>query len=275
MGAAAAARRERDGAVAFRIAERWFERRRIDAAITLLWEPHVDPLIRCNIWHLRGRDADLMIDTGLGIASLAEAARDLLDKPIQAVATHTHYDHIGGHHEFATCLVHPAEAEALRHAERSAFASLFKADIPPGIVASIEASGYPLPDVLVTAVPRRGFDPRLYGLRGARGEVATVDEGDRIDLGDRTLEVLHLPGHSPGSIGLWDRQNGVLFSGDAIYDGPLLDNLPGADRADYIATLKRLRELPVEVVHAGHDPSFGRARLREIAGKYLDLWQPA
>jgi len=261
--------------MSFRIAERWFERRRIDPAITLLWEPHVDPLIRCNIWHLRGRDFDLMIDTGLGIASLVEAARDLLDKPVKAVATHTHYDHIGGHHEFDACLVHPLEAEALRHAEESNFASLFKADIPNEIVASIEASGYPLPDVLVTAVPDKGYDLRCYGLRGARGSVATIDEGDRIDLGDRTLEVLHLPGHSPGSIGLWDRDNRVLFSGDAIYDGPLLDNLPGADKADYIATLTRLGELPVETVHAGHDPSFGRGRLQEIVRKYLDLWREA
>lgn len=261
--------------MAFRIAERWFERKRIDSAITLLWEPHADPLIRCNIWHLRGRDCDLMIDTGLGIASLAEAARDLLDKPVKAVATHTHYDHIGGHHEFETCLVHPLEAEALRHPEGSNFASLFKADIPAAIVADIERSGYLLPDVLVTAIPRKGYDPRCYGLRGARGGVATVEEGDRIDLGDRTLEVLHLPGHSPGSIGLWDRENAVLFSGDAIYDGPLLDTLPGSDRADYVATLSRLAGLPVEVVHAGHDPSFGRARLQEIVRKYLELWAAA
>jgi len=259
--------------MSIRIAERWFERRRIDPAITLLWEPHVDPLIRCNIWHLRGRDFDLMIDTGLGIASLAEAARDLLDKPVRAVATHTHYDHIGGHHEFDACLVHPLEAEALRHAERSNFASLYKADIPEGIVASIEASGYPLPDVLVTAVPHAGYDLRGYGLRGARGAVATIDEGDRIDLGDRSFAVLHLPGHSPGSIGLWDEANGLLFSGDAVYDGPLLADLPGTDKAAYAATLKRLRDLPVEVVHAGHDPSFGRDRLHAIVREYLDLWE--
>ena len=57
-----------------RIADRWFEWRRIDDAVTLLWEPHVVPLMRCNIWHVRGRDRDLLIDTGMGIASLKEAA---------------------------------------------------------------------------------------------------------------------------------------------------------------------------------------------------------
>ena len=71
------------------IAERWFERRRVDDDITLLWEPHVVPLMRCNIWHVRGRDRDLFVDTGMGVASLKEAARDLLDKPVTAVATHS------------------------------------------------------------------------------------------------------------------------------------------------------------------------------------------
>ena len=90
-----------------------------------------------------------------------------------------------------------------------------------------------------------------------------------VDIGSRRFEVLHLPGHSPGSIGLWEAETGVLFSGDAIYDGPLLDNIPGSNVERYIATMERLRELPVSVVHAGHDPSFGRERLRELAGDYL------
>ena len=53
-----------------------------------------------------------------------------------------------------------------------------------------------------------------------------VEEGDIVDIGNRHFEVLHLPGHSPGSIGLWEASTGTLFSGDALYDGPLLDQLP-------------------------------------------------
>jgi len=81
--------------------------------------------------------------------------------------------------------------------------------------------------------------------------------------------VLHLSGHSPGSIGLWEKSTGTLFSGDAIYDGPLLDAIEGADIEAYIKTMKRLRELPVNVVHGGHDPSFGQARLNQIVDHYL------
>ncbi len=70
-----------------RIASRWFERKPIGEGLTLLWEPHAHPLLRCNIWHLRGRDRDLLVDTGLGVASLREEIADLLDKPLVAVAT--------------------------------------------------------------------------------------------------------------------------------------------------------------------------------------------
>ena len=95
-----------------------------------------------------------------------------------------------------------------------------------------------------------------------------------IDLGDRAFEVLHLPGHSPGSIGLWDPWTGTLFSGDAIYDGPLLDELADSDIDQYCVTMERLRALPVTVVHAGHDPSFGRDRLRQLAAAYLQRRRP-
>jgi glyoxylase-like metal-dependent hydrolase (beta-lactamase superfamily II) len=104
--------------------------------------------------------------------------------------------------------------------------------------------------------------------------VRLVDEGTEIDLGDRCFEVLHLPGHSPGSIGLWERATGTLFSGDAIYDGPLLDELAESSIEDYCTTMERLLRLPVTVVHGGHDPSFGRDRLRELATAYLTRRRP-
>jgi glyoxylase-like metal-dependent hydrolase (beta-lactamase superfamily II) len=96
-----------------------------------------------------------------------------------------------------------------------------------------------------------------------------IDEGDVLDLGNSAFEVLHLPGHSPGSIGLWEKATGILFSGDAIYDGPLLDDIGGADKQAYARTMKRLRKLPVNVVHGGHDPSFGKKRLHELVDQYL------
>lgn len=57
-----------------------------------------------------------------------------------------------------------------------------------------------------------------------------LDEGDVIDLCSRELNILHLPGHSSGSIGLFDLKSKELFSGDALYDGELLDNLYHSDK---------------------------------------------
>jgi len=95
------------------VASPWFERRTVGDGITLLWEPYVTPLLRCNIWYVRGRDRDLLIDSGLAVASLREAARDLFEHPLAAIATHAHMDHVGGMHEFETRYIHAAEAAAL------------------------------------------------------------------------------------------------------------------------------------------------------------------
>jgi glyoxylase-like metal-dependent hydrolase (beta-lactamase superfamily II) len=250
------------------VAENWFDWVELDDGVTLIWEPHVDPLIRCNIWHVRGEGRDLLVDSGLGIASLSEAAASLFRQPLTAVATHTHYDHVGSLHEFEERVVHRLEAEELR--EPRGFAALRAADFEANVAAIFHEAGFNLPELMLEALPRRDYDVATYALRPAPAS-QLVEEGDVIEAGERRFEVLHLPGHSPGSIGLWEVQSGILFSGDAIYDAPLLDTLPGSDVAAYVATMKRLLELPVRVVHAGHDASFGRERLHELARAYLEL----
>ncbi len=248
------------------IADRWFERRTIDDAVTLLWEPHVVPLMQCNIWHVAGRDRDLVIDTGMGVASLVDELADLVDKPVTAVATHSHGDHIGSHHEFDDVAVHRAEASRLESPTTQSLDPLVA--FGAAGIASLETAGYRLDaPQLVTALPAGMAleDFRQHGATVTR----SIEEGDVFDLGDRSFEVLHLPGHSPGSIGLWEESTGTLFSGDAIYDGPLLDQDADSDVADYCVTMERLLTLPVTVVHGGHDPSFGRDRMYEIARGYL------
>jgi glyoxylase-like metal-dependent hydrolase (beta-lactamase superfamily II) len=188
-----------------------------------------------------------------------------------AVATHTHADHIGGHHEFEDCLVHRLEADGLE--APSARNTLVAAEFGADELRKLRIAGYEVAGTLITALPHAGYDLRTYSVRPAR-PTRIVEEGDMVDTGDRRFEVLHLPGHSPGSIGLWEQTTGTLFSGDAIYDGPLLDELHHSDIAAYIRTMRRLRAMPVRVVHAGHDPSFGRERLVELVNAYLRRRDP-
>lgn len=251
----------------FQIAERWFERKRIDDDITLIWEPHVDPLGRCNIWHVRGSETDLLVDTGMGIAELKPAIADLFGHGVIAFATHTHFDHVGSLHEFEHRIVSAHEAAIM--AEGDQRFSLYREDMDPATVKCIEDSGYRISECLIDALPRPGYDARAYRVEPAR-PTRVVEEGDEVSIGNRRFEVLELPGHSPGSIGLWEKATGTLFSGDAAYDGPLLDMLPESDIAAYCRTMERLIDLPVSVVHAGHDPSFGRDRLVAMCRDYLE-----
>ncbi|HET6475286.1 MAG TPA: MBL fold metallo-hydrolase [Thermoleophilia bacterium] len=252
------------------IAETWFSATPAGAGVTLLTEPYVHEFLRANLWLIGGRDRDLLVDTGNGIAPLLPAARVLQEhphKPLLAVVTHTHSDHMGGLHEFPVRLVHRLEAEALALAADAA--CLVTAQFPSGLLAEIAADGLELPEVLLTASPREGFDPATFAVV-ATTATDTLDEGDTIDLGDHVFTVLHLPGHSPGSIGLWEEKSGILFSGDAIYrDGSLLDQMPGSDVGAYLKTMERLCDLPVSTVHGGHAPSFARPQLVAIAKEYL------
>jgi len=248
------------------VAGRWFERRRVDDAITLLWEPYVHPFLRCNIWHVRGRDCDLLIDTGMGIASLTAAASDLFGRALVTVLTHTHMDHCGGAGEFGQVCVHAAEADALATAGNHLPIDI--AAWTSDEIGWIASMGYDISGGLITAIPHAGFDPARHRLAPASA-ARYLAEGDVVSTGDRAFEVLHLPGHSAGSIGLWEAATGTLFSGDALYDGPLLDAIPGSDQDAYLATMERLRGLPVRIVHAGHGKSFGGERHRQLIDTYL------
>ena len=248
------------------VARNWFTVERTADGLILLREPNVDPLLRCNIWLVRGRARDLLVDTGLGVTSLRTALAGLGERPITTVATHTHYDHVGSMHEFEDRVVHRAEARSLSADMHS---TLIRDDLGHEAIAMLRAAGYPLEtEELITAYPTSDYDPRGFATMPA-APTRLVEEGDAIDLGDRVFTILHLPGHTPGSIGLWERRTGMLFSGDAVYDGPLLDELPESSIPDYLSTMRRLSELPVEAVHAGHDQSFGRERLRELTMAYI------
>jgi glyoxylase-like metal-dependent hydrolase (beta-lactamase superfamily II) len=229
----------------------WYEVMPCADGITRIRERYIDAGVRCNMWHVRGRTCDVLIDSGFGLRSLVDEVAVLRERPVLAVASHTHFDHVGGHHQFPERLVHPAEAAILAS---------------PTDHTTVWA-GWEDRRVVV-AQPEPDFDQRTWHVRAAPA-TRLVDEGDVIDLGDRVLEVLHLPGHSPGSIGLYEAATRTLFTGDVIYDGELYDWLYHSDREQYRATLARLKELPGEVFHCGHEESFGRDRLHELVDAYL------
>ena len=229
-----------------------FRIKHLDDDISLISEIGVQPWLRCNIWHVRGRDRDLVIDTGMGLSPLKAFILQQTDRPLHAIVTHTHFDHSAGLHEFDCRLGHRAEADTLA---------------APDWTNTLYGGGWAAIELIDPRV-YPNFDPETFQVKAAP-LTGFLDEGDVMDLGDRVFRVLHLPGHSPGSIGLYEESTKTLFSGDAIYDGLLLDNLVHSDPAILRQTLERLRLLTPTTVHGGHFRSFGTERLEELVATYM------
>ena len=230
----------------------WYDLTPLGDGITLIRERYVAEWLRCNIWHIQGKHHDLLIDSGLGLRPLKPEIARLSSRPVIAVMSHCHFDHIGSCHEFDKRLGHRACSD------------VYLDPMPPEmkIDAFIRAETF-------KALPHDRFEVSSFKITPAP-LTGYLDDGDYIDLGNRVLRVLHLPGHSPDSIALLDEKNQILFSGDIIYNGDLFDTLYHSDRDAYKESLERLRRIPITTVHGGHDASFGQARMIEIIDNYLD-----
>jgi len=231
--------------------EDWWRIERKGDDVTLISEPFIQEFYRCNCWHVRGRDRDMLVDSGMGVVSLRDWVPLVTERSLTAVASHTHFDHIGCHHEFPDRCVHRAEAEIMADPAYDAILANYVTDdiferLPP--------------------LPYRSAD---YGVKAAPA-TRLLEDGDVVDLGDRHFEVIHTPGHSPGGIALWEAATGILFSGDIVYDGPLIEDTYHADADDYVRSMVRLYDLPVRIVHGGHFPSYDAARHRAIIRAWLD-----
>lgn len=239
------------------VAPHWFSVEAITSSLWLVREPHVKPLLAANTWVVRGQDRDLVVDSGLGVASLREQLPELFDREPALVITHGHLDHMGGAHEFDEVWAHPVERAGRGTLLPQRLGAVLGG--PDGIFGN---------EILIDAVPNEGYDPQAYELRPVvptRG----LGEGDAVECGDLTFQVLHLPGHTPGSIGLYEPDLRLFFSGDVTYDDDMIDFLDESNPRDYQETMQRLLKLDVDVVLAGHGDPFGRERLVEIAEHYL------
>ena len=79
-----------------------------------------------------------------------------------------------------------------------------------------------------------------YRAHGGEGSIIPISEGDVIDLGGRALEVIDVPGHTPGSVALLDRKNRVLVSGDSVQSGNIFMFGHRRDIHKYIESMKHL-----------------------------------
>lgn len=210
--------------------ESWFTIEEIDAETYSISEYRHWEETHCYL--LDGTERSLLVDTGLGICDISAEVARLTKKPVTAIATHIHWDHVGGHASFPDFYAHAAELDWLQ-------------------------GGFPLPletikEMVVDrcALPE-GFRIEDYVFfQGTPARVLTG--GEQIDLGGREIEVLHTPGHSPGHLCFWEKARGYLFTGDLVYKDTLLAYYPSTDPAAYLTSLETVAALPVKRVFPAH-----------------------
>ncbi len=225
------------------VADHWYAIKPLDPQVLWIREIHVDPYVAGDIWLVRGAERDLVVDTGMGIVPPAPVIEALTTKPVVAIALNCYFDHGGGWHSFNERLCHPLDAEVLGDPSEE----------------SSSALDY-LTDESLSALPWPGYATSDYRMPGAAA-TGLVEEGDSIDLGDRALEVMHLPGRSPGGIVLWESGSGSLFTSDMLYDGSSGPAWPPDEPAAYCESLRRWLKLPVRHVYPGHYGPFDGARM--------------
>ena len=161
----------------------------------------------------------LLFDAGSGTRDITGVVTSLTHLPVTVMPSHLHFDHTGGIAPFTS-------------------------------VALID-----LPDTRAD-VTNGKFTPCRYEYLGMIDRLVPptfrvtewVKPGTTIDLGGRTLRVIHVPGHTHSSVALYDETTHQLFAGDFIYPTTLYAFLPGASLAEYRATTQELlATLPSDV----------------------------
>ena len=229
----------------------WFRVRHLADGVTWIDEPFVKEFYRCNIWHLRGRDRDLLVDSGWGVVSLREHIPLVTERPLVAVASHTHFDHIAGHHEFAERWVHRAEAAILARPDAGQHAGR-----PLRHDEAFEAAAAPalrLDDLLPERCARDAAARRRRHGRPWR-------PGARGDPHARPLPGRHRAVRARHRHPVLGRHR-LRRAADR--------RLPRRRPADYVRSMRRLLDLPVRVMHGGHFPSCSGERLRIIIANWL------
>lgn len=208
------------------VSDAWFEVYKVAPAVFAIYEPHqAEETIS---YLIVGEKRALLFDTGMGISDLRKVTAELTRLPIVVLNSHTHNDHVGDNWRFET--IYGMDTDFTRKNARGS---------REGAQAEIG------PDQICGNLPK-GFDPRTYATRPWK-ITAYRHDGDRIDLGGRSLEVISTPGHTPDAISLLDRTNGLLFTGDTYYPAPIWLFRPETDLDAYDASIRRLAALAPQV----------------------------
>ena len=233
--------------------DNWFTIENIDKETFAISEYKHWEKTHCYL--LIGSKRAVLIDTGLGVSNIRNVVESLTTLPVLVITTHVHWDHIGGHNFFNDIAVHKEEVEWLSN----------KFPIPLSVVKFNLLKGkcdFP-----------RNFDIEKYFIfKGNPTKI--LEDGDLIDLGNRTLSIIHTPGHSPGHICLYEAEREYLFSGDLIYSGCLDAFYPSTNPVDFMESVQKISSLNVlKVFPAHYDLDISTELISEVDKAFKEIYR--
>jgi hydroxyacylglutathione hydrolase len=198
----------------------WFTIRALDAR-TWAIDDHGGSLI----YLLAGEEKALLLDTGWGVGDLATLVASLTNLPLLVMNTHGHPDHTFGNGGFPQVYI--------ADADRAYVSDLIPDQTRRWIVDNHILPG-PLPPDFVFETWATGLSPAFKSLA----------DGQVFELGGRSLQVIALPGHSPGSVSLLEPSARSLYTGDSLLPGVVWLHLDeSCPLSEYLAGLERLQVL--------------------------------
>ena len=208
----------------------WFDVYRVTVDVFAIYEPgHFEEVIS---YLIPGNERAALIDTGMGIGDMKQLTSELTDLEVFVLNSHTHFDHVGGNHQFG--VIYAMDTDISR--ERSL-------GMPPS-----EAFEYVAEEDVFSRATPPGFERGQYEIKPFK-ITHIIEDGETIDLGDRLLEIINTPGHAPDEICVFDEANRLLFTADAFYPAHMYVHLPGSDFDTYAASAARMAALADRVDH--------------------------
>ena len=235
--------------------QKWFEVYKLTPDTFAIYEPY--QFEEAISYLALGKKRAIVIDTGTGIGDLRQVVKELTELPVSVVNTHTHWDHIGNNSQFEETVCFNNE-DCIRKLREGVSHERLQSSVTGDSIWK------PLPE---------GFDASIWKIPPVE-PTSLLEDGDLVDLGERILEVIYTPGHSPGSICLLDRKNRILFTGDTFFPGPLYAYPEDVNLDDYMASLRRLKDRMNEYDYlcSGHnDPWVKSEVIARVVKAFQDI----
>ncbi len=204
----------------------WFKVLEVGEGVFAIVEPYNYQEVISYL--IMGTKRNILFDSGMGMARISDVVKELSPLPVTVINSHTHYDHIGGNQEFDSIYAVDT-AYTNQHASTGWSHDQVRQEVKPEAFCKDK-----LPSLDTAAYQILPYKDRIGRF---------IKDGDTLQLGNRIMEVLQVPGHTPDCVALLDRHSGYLWTGDMFYEAHIWLFMDGTDLDAYQRSIDRFAGL--------------------------------